>query len=141
MPKAVIYTVQKLLDNLIVMADSLFQLNRTTLQSFSMISCGNTEPTVLVQVNSVKQSGTFCSALLLRVNLLKPTGYVMHHQFNIQQLYALPALYLGVLYLSEEKNSDLCHLQHKLIGFYNRDEKFQVHGSVHRYDNLNKNAN
>ena len=26
-------------------------------------------------------------------NLLKPTGYVMHHQFNIQQLYALPALY------------------------------------------------
>ena len=22
--------------------------------------------------------------------LLKPTGYVMHHQFNIQQLYALP---------------------------------------------------
>ena len=37
------------------------------------------------------------------VNLLKPTGYVMHHQFNIQQLYALPALYLCVLYLSENK--------------------------------------
>jgi hypothetical protein len=27
----------------------------------------------------------------------------MHQQFNIQQLYALPALYLGVLYLSENK--------------------------------------
>ena len=27
------------------------------------------------------------------INLLKPTGYVMHHQFNIQQLYALPPLY------------------------------------------------
>jgi len=27
------------------------------------------------------------------LNLLKPTGYVMHHQFNIQQLYALPTLY------------------------------------------------
>jgi hypothetical protein len=26
------------------------------------------------------------------INLLKPTGYVMHHQFNIQQLYALPTL-------------------------------------------------
>ena len=26
-------------------------------------------------------------------NLLKPTGYVMHQQFNIQQLYALPTLY------------------------------------------------
>jgi len=37
------------------------------------------------------------------VNLLKPTSYVMHHQFNIQQLYALPTLYLCVLYLSENK--------------------------------------
>ena len=37
------------------------------------------------------------------VNLLKPTGYVMHQQFNIQQLYALPTLYLCVLYLSEKK--------------------------------------
>jgi hypothetical protein len=36
-------------------------------------------------------------------NLLKPTGYVMHQQFNIQQLYALPALYLCVLYLSKNK--------------------------------------
>jgi len=36
-------------------------------------------------------------------NLLKPTGYVMHQQFNIQQLYALPILYLCVLYLSENK--------------------------------------
>jgi len=36
-------------------------------------------------------------------NLLNPTGYVMHQQFNIQQLYALPTLYLCVLYLSESK--------------------------------------
>ena len=28
----------------------------------------------------------------LAVNLLKPTGYVMHKQFHIQQLYALPTL-------------------------------------------------
>jgi hypothetical protein len=34
---------------------------------------------------------------------LKPTGYVMHHQFNIQHLYALPTLYLCVLYLFENK--------------------------------------
>ena len=27
----------------------------------------------------------------------------MHQQFNIQQLYALPTLYLCVLYLSENK--------------------------------------
>jgi len=37
------------------------------------------------------------------VNLLKTTGYVMHQQFNIQQLYALPTLYLCVLYLPENK--------------------------------------
>ena len=38
-----------------------------------------------------------------RVNLLKPNGYVMHQQFNIQQLYVLPTLYLCVLYLSENE--------------------------------------
>ena len=36
-------------------------------------------------------------------NLWKPIGHVMHQQFNIQQLYALPTLYLCVLYLSENK--------------------------------------
>jgi len=51
----------------------------------------------------------------------------MHQQFSIQQLYALPTLHLCVLYLSE--NSDLCHLQHKLIGFYNRDGKCLQRGS------------
>ena len=35
------------------------------------------------------------------VNLLNPTGHVMHQQFKIQQLYVLPTLYLCVLYLSE----------------------------------------
>jgi hypothetical protein len=37
------------------------------------------------------------------INLLKPTGHVMHQQFNIQQLYALATLYLCVLYLSENR--------------------------------------
>jgi len=37
------------------------------------------------------------------INLLKPAGYVMHQQFNIQQMYILPTLYLCVLYLSENK--------------------------------------
>ena len=36
-------------------------------------------------------------------NLLKPTGYMMQQQFNIQQLYVPPTLYLCVLYLSENK--------------------------------------
>ena len=43
------------------------------------------------------------SGLRFVFNLLKPTGHVMHHQFNIQQLYVLPTLYLCVLYLSENK--------------------------------------
>ena len=37
------------------------------------------------------------------MNLLKPTGHMMHQQFNIQQLYVLRTLYLCVLYLSENK--------------------------------------
>jgi hypothetical protein len=56
-----------------------------------------------------------------QINLLNPTSYVIHHQFNIQQLYALHTLCLCVLYL--RTNSDFCHLHKKLIDFYNRDEK------------------
>ena len=41
--------------------------------------------------------------IVIIINFLNPTGHVMHHQFNIQQLYALPTLYLCVLYLSENK--------------------------------------
>jgi hypothetical protein len=37
------------------------------------------------------------------IKLLKPTCYVMHQQFNTEQLYALPTLYLCVLYSSENK--------------------------------------
>ena len=37
------------------------------------------------------------------VKLLTPIGHVIHQQFNIQQLYVLPTLYLCVLYLSENK--------------------------------------
>ena len=44
----------------------------------------------------------FCS-MQETINLLKPTGHVMHQQFNIQQLYVLSTLYLRVLYLSENK--------------------------------------
>jgi hypothetical protein len=51
----------------------------------------------------------------IKINLLKPTGYVMHQQ------------YLLCIYL--RTNSDLCHLQHKLIGFYNRDEKCLQRGT------------
>ena len=47
-------------------------------------------------------TNTLCSTKRF-INLLNPTGHVMHQQFNIQKLYALPTLYLCVLYLSENK--------------------------------------
>ena len=62
------------------------------------------------------------------INVLKPTGHVVHHKFNIQQLYALShCIYVYCIYL--RTNSDLCHLLHKLIGFYNRDEKCLQRGT------------
>ena len=45
----------------------------------------------------------FVKIFLSDFNLLKPTGHVMHQQFNIQQLYVLPTLHLCVFYLSENK--------------------------------------
>ena len=55
----------------------------------------------------MRYTNRFCPskvhALAQDVNFLKPAGHVMHQQFNIQQLYVLPTLYLGVLYLSENK--------------------------------------
>ena len=65
---------------------------------------------------------------MLHVIFLKPTGHVMHQQFNIQQLYVLPTLYLCVLYLSENKQR-LVPLTAKLIRFYNRDEKCLLRGT------------
>jgi len=45
-------------------------------------------------------------------------------------------IYMFCIYL--RTNSDLCHLQHKLIGFYNRDEKCLLRGTdwVFRYRSL-----
>ena len=38
-------------------------------------------------------------------------------------------------------NSDLCHLQHKLIGFYNRDEKCLLRGTNWFFNPLNAELN
>ena len=56
------------------------------------------EETVVCWLSCVSDEGENSN-----INLLKPTGYVMHQQFNIQQLYVLPTLYLCVLYLFENK--------------------------------------
>jgi hypothetical protein len=56
------------------------------------------------------------SLMVLSLNLSKPSGYVMHHQFNIQQFYILPTLYLRVFYSSENKQRFL-PLRHKMVCF------------------------
>jgi hypothetical protein len=45
------------------------------------------------------------------INLLKPTGYVMYQQLNIQQSYALPTPYLCDFYLSQNKQQLLPHIK------------------------------
>jgi hypothetical protein len=52
----------------------------------------------------------------------------MHRQFNIQQLYALPTLYLCVWYSSENKQR-LVPLTALTDWFYNRDEKCLQRGT------------
>jgi hypothetical protein len=51
-------------------------------------------------------------------NLLKSTGYVMHQQVFT---FSPHRIYVFCIYL--RTNSDLCHLHHKLIGFYNQEEE------------------
>jgi hypothetical protein len=61
---------------------------------------------------------------------------MMHHRFNIQQLYVLPTLYLLCMYvfcIYLRIHSDLCHLHHKLIGFYNLGEKCLQRGTYRAY--------
>ena len=47
---------------------------------------------------------------------------MMHQQVqHSRTVRSAHTVFMFRIYLST--NSDLCHLQHKLIGFYNRDEK------------------
>ena len=71
------------------------------------------------QFNLLKPTG---HVMHQQFNLLKPTGHAMHQQFNINNCtFCSHCIYVFCNYL--RTNSDLCHLHHKLIDFYNRDEK------------------
>jgi hypothetical protein len=65
----------------------------------------------------------------VHINLLTPTGYGMHQQVEYFNNCTLcpPCNYVFCIYL--RTNSDLCHLQHKLVGVYNRDEKCSPRGT------------
>jgi hypothetical protein len=62
-------------------------------------------------------------------NLLKPTGYGMQQQVEYFKNCTLCPHCIYVFFIYLTTNSDLCHLHHKLIGFYNRDEKFLQRGT------------
>ena len=63
------------------------------------------------------------------INLLKPTGHVTHtNSLTLNNCTFCPhCIYVFCIYL--RTNSYLCHLHHKLIGFYNRDEKCLLRGT------------
>jgi len=63
------------------------------------------------------------------VNLLEPTGHVMHQQvYTFNNLLPFPhCIYVFCIYL--RTNSNFCPIQHNLIGFYNRDEKCLQRGT------------
>ena len=70
-------------------------------QFYSMLSClqhkaGKGTFFIVLQIGKLSKPHT-------TLTILKPAGHVIHHQCNIQQLCALPTLYLCVLYLSENK--------------------------------------
>jgi len=69
---------------------------------------------------------TECTYSLLK--LLKPTGFVMHQQVRHSTIVrSAYTVFMLCIYL--RTNSDLCHLQHKLVGFYKRDEKCLLRGA------------
>jgi len=68
-------------------------------------------------------------------NLLKPAGYVMHQQFNIQQLYALPTLYLCVFVFIWEQTATCATYSLKWLVFIT--EMKSVYSAV-RTGSLNK---
>jgi hypothetical protein len=81
----------------------------------------------------------FASKLRCLCNLIMPTGYVIHqqvwHSRTVRSAHTVFMFFFGI-YL--RTNNYLCHLQHKLISFYNRDEKCLRVYSALRTGSLNK---
>jgi hypothetical protein len=65
---------------------------------------------------------------LVRFSLVH-CGYYMYRQFNIQQFYVLLTQYIYLFCIYLRTNSDFCHLQDKLIGFYNRNGECLLRGT------------
>ena len=86
-------------------------------------------PTVWRHIN---WSTVVCIDVLLNFLYTQPFKAYRLHDAPTSLTFNNPTLcphciYVFCIYLST--NSDLCHLQHKLIGFYNRDEKCLQRGT------------
>jgi hypothetical protein len=70
------------------------------------------------------------------INLLKPTAFVMHRQFNIQQLYALPTLtvFMCFVFIWEQRATCATYSINWLVFI---TEKKSVYSAV-RTGSLNK---
>ena len=63
---------------------------------------------------------------------LEVSGAVRHIYIYIYKyiyIYVVRQLKVNVYCIYLRRNSDLCHLHHKLIGFYNRVEKCLLRGT------------
>jgi len=94
----------------------------SALRTGGLYSSGSTPSTYLCQNLRPTQSH-----VADRINLLKPTGHVMHQLWCNNCTLCPHYIYVFCIYL--RTNSDLCHLQHKLIGLCNRDEKCLQRGT------------
>jgi hypothetical protein len=63
----------------------------------------------------------FVTLIVAIFNLLKSTVYMMHQQ--VEHSRSVHSATLDVFCIYRRTSSDLCHLHHKLIVFYNRDGK------------------
>ena len=100
---------------------SLYQFHRNS--SSEIPSDWNIQRTPLyITANPINKS----PVSTLSFNSLPVTWRTNSLTFNNCTL-CLHCIYVFCIYL--RKNSDLCHLQHKPIGFYNRDEKCLPRGT------------
>jgi len=82
----------------------------------------------------ISEQNLLSSSLLtkhIKINPLKPTGLLVTWRttsLTVNNCTFCPhCIYVFCIYL--RTNSDLCHLQYKLIGFYNPDEKCLLRGT------------
>ena len=99
---------------------------------FAGLCCANTAQCTVQKTQNLLTDLDFRHSLAILFNklfnILKPAGHVMHHQFNIQQMYDLPTIFMCFVFIWEQ-TATCATYSIKLIGFYNRDEKCLQRGT------------